>query len=872
MIRNLLSFWKRRNQELEEEIRSHLAMAVRDRIERGEDPRAAELAVRREFGNVALVQETTRHMWGWNHLETLWQDARYALRCMRHSPGFTAASVLSLALGFGANTAIFSLIDALMLRWLPVSHPQELLLLKLQGPIDSLSYPMVRSLAEQKEIFSGVAGFSGWPFRVGTAESINKVQGAMVTGGYYKVLGLNPAAGRLLSAEDDRPGAPLAAVISYGYWTRVFAADPGVIGQALRVNGVPVTIVGVSPSGFTGANVGSVADITMTVAALSLVSPEAAGLLGPGNFWLRALVKLPHTLSVPAAKARLAAVWPQMSGQVIPAGWPPDRKKALESAVFEFSPGGTGWTYLRAIFEKPLLVLMAMVAMVLLIACANVASLLLARAAARQKEIAVRLAIGAGRGRIIRQLLSESAMLSLFGAVGGVALAWCCSRVLVNTISDVRMEIVLDLAPNWHVLGFTGAIALVTGVLFGLVPAFQITAAGPASALKEDASARLRTKFRSLLVAAQVALSLVLLIGAGLFVRTLRNLQNVDPGFRREAILLVDLEGRRTAAPPKLLEMVRRTPGVLSASLSTHTPLSGSTWGEPAVPAGQPVPDRDTAHFIGAGPKYFETMQTPLLAGREFTERDDLASPPVAIVNEAFAMRYFPQHNPVGQHLAAVVRHQRRDLEIIGVARNTSLRGLRVPAPPTVYVAYSQLTGDVPTTLEIRAAGLLSQVASTIQKELQSELPDIPVEVRALSAQVDAAMVQERMIATLASGFGALALVLACIGLYGLLNYRVVRRTREIGIRIALGAQRSRVVAGEVRSAIRLVILGLVLGLPAAWAASRWVKSMLFGLTPTDPATTGAATILLIAAALLAAYLPARKASRVDPIGALRHE
>ena len=872
MNRKSLFFRRRRDQELDDEIEAHLTMATRDRIERGEEPQTAERAARREFGNRALIQETTREMWEWNSLEGLWQDARYAVRGMRRTPAFTAVAVLSLALGIGANTAIFSLIDALMLRWLPVPKPQALLQVKINGPIDSLSYPMVRLLADQKEIFSGVAGFSGWNFNVGSAGSIGRVPGAMVTGAYYETLGLNPVVGRLLKPEDDQPGAPLVTVISYGYWRRKFGGDPEAIGQTIRVNGVPVTIVGISPPSFTGANVGSIADITMPSASLPLVNPEAAALLGPGNFWLRALVRLQTGIPTSQAKTRLAAIWPRLSERVIPPAWPPDRQKGIANASFDFSPGGTGWTYLREMFRKPLLVLMGVVSLVLLIACANVANLLLARAAARRNEIAVRLAIGAGRGRIIRQLLAESTLLSLIGAGFGLVLAWLSSRFLVNTISNARMQIVFDLTPNWHVLGFTSAVAIATGILFGLAPAFQITAAEPSPVLKEDARSRSRTRLHSSLVSVQVALSLLLLIGAGLFVRTLQNLQNVDPGFRREGVLVVDLEGRRTALPKELLDAVRRVPGVVSASLSTHTPLSGSTWSEPAVPSGQPVPQKDNAYFIGAGPHFFETMQTALLSGRGFTEYDAKTDPAVAVINEAFAQRHYPKQNPVGQHLSAIVRGRRTDLEIIGVAQNTSLRGLRAAPPPTVYVAYSQLTGDFPTTLEIRASGSLGQVASALQKELQSKLPEAPVEVRALSAQVDAALVQERMMATLAGGFGTLALILACIGLYGLLNYSVARRTKEIGIRMALGAQRSRVIGMEVKSAIRLVVLGIALGLPAAWVASRWVQSMLFGLTPTDPATIAGAAILLTTAGVMAAYLPARRASRVDPISVLRHE
>ena len=866
-----LPFFRRRSRELEEEIQAHLAMATRDRIERGEDPRSAAEAARREFGNCTLVKETTRGMWGWNRLERIGQDLRYAMRGMRRSPGFTAVAVLSLALGIGANTAIFSLIDALMLRWLPVRDPQELLQLTMQGPGESLSYPIVRLLADQKEIFSGVAGFSGWPFHVSRAGTVTKVPGAMVSGGYFETLGLHAVMGRLLAPDDDQPGAPLVAAISHGYWKRQFGGDPGAIGQTLHINGVPVTVIGITPPGFTGTNVGLISDITMAAASVPRVSPEAAALLEPGNFWLRVLVRPQRGISMEQVKARLAAMWARGSAPVIPPHWTAGRKE-LASAEFQVSPGGTGWTFLRDMFRKPLLVLMGMVSVVLVIACANVATLLLARAAARRKEISVRLAIGAGRGRIAGQLLTESILLSVAGAGCGLLLAWLGSSSLVRIMSNVRMQIVFDLAPNPHILAFTSAVAIATGLLFGLAPALQSTTAGTSPLLKEDARSGSRTRLLSVLVTAQVALSLLLLVGAGLFVRTLQNLESADPGFQRRGVLLVELEGRRTPLPGELLEAVRRVPGVVLASVATHTPFNGSTWSEPAVPRGQPLPERDNAHFIGAGPGFFEALQMPLLAGRGFTDRDGKGSAAVAIVNEAFASRYYPGQNPVGQHLSATVRGQRTDLEIVGLVRNANLRGLRKVPPPAVYVSYFQLTGNLPTTLAIRAAGPPGRVAEEIRRVLQPKMPGIPVEVRALAAQVEATMVQERMMATLAGGFGIVALVLACIGLYGLLNYSVTRRTREIGIRMALGARRRGVVGMEVKRAARLVMFGIALGLPAAWMASRWVKTMLFGLTPADPVTIGGAVILLAGAALAAAYLPARRASRVDPMIALRHE
>lgn len=854
---------RQRDRELEEEIQAHLAMAAHDRVERGETAENADRAARREFGNVALIQETTRQMWGWRWLERLWQDLRYAARGMRRSPGFAAVAVASVALGIGANTAIFSLIDALMLKMLPVREPRGLCLLSLaDGSMESLSYRIVRVLAERKEILSGVGGFTAWTFPVGSPGAIRNTPGALVTGAFYETLGLQPAAGRLLMPDDDEPGAAPVAVISDGYWQRNFGRDTDTIGRTIRIAGIGVTVVGITPRGFTGANVGAVVDITMAVAKLPLLKPEAAALLGPGNFWLRALARLQGGESVPQAAARLASVWPGVAERAISPSWPPDRKKSIIEARFTLKPGGTGWTYLRQLYNTPLLVLMAITGLVLLIACANVATLLLSRAAARQKEIAIRLAIGASRARIVRQLLTESVLLSGAGAAAGVALAWMLSRTLVNTVSNERIPMVLDLTPNVRVLGFAVGVAIATGLIFGLVPALQ----GVSAAIRR------RSRWLAALVSAQAGLSLLLLIGAGLFVRTLRNLEAVDPGFQREGVLLVDLEGRRSTVPRELVEEVGRVPGVIAASISTHTPLSGSTWSDPAVPAGQPLPKRDNAIFIGAGPRFFETMQIRLLSGRDFSEHDGQGGARVAIVNEAYVRRYFDDRNPTGQHLSAMVRGKSADLEIIGVVRNTVHSGLRGVPYPGVYVPYYQLPDNIPSTLEARVRGHLGEVAQEIQKAVQAKLPESSIEVRALSAQVEASMAQERILATLAGGFGALALILSCVGLYGLLHYSVARRTREIGIRMALGARRSGVIGMEIRRALRLVTTGIALGLPGAWIASRWVKSLLFGLTPTDPATMAGAALLLVAAAIGAAYVPARRASQVDPLTALREE
>jgi predicted permease len=864
------------DEQLDEEIRAFVEMSAADKTRDGFPPGEARRQAVLELGGVEQAKERVRSGRHGASVDDIGRDVTYACRMFVRHPGFTAAVVVTLALGIGANTAVFSLIDALMLRSLPVGDPQELVHLRRAGggPIgDAFSYAIVRAFDERREIFSSVAGFFNVSFEVGAGDSVGRVGGAVVTGGFYETLRLRPALGRLLAAGDDEQGAPPVAVISHGYWERRFAGGADAVGQTLRINAHPVTIVGVSPPGFVGANVGSIADITIPVAALAQVNPTMAPLLGPGNFWLRILARPGAGVPVTEATARLNSAWPRIAETVLPAQWPAARRQQMAAETFELNPGATGYSFLRELYRRPLFVLMAVVGVLLIIAAANVASLQLARATVRQREIAVRLAIGAGRGRIVRQLLIESTLLSLVGAAVGVVLAWTSSRFLVDLISSGPVPVEFDLTPNLNVLAFATAVAVATAVLFGVAPAWQTASPRLAHALRRDArTAGSPSRLLPTLVSAQVALSLVLLAGAGLFVRTLQNLEAVDAGFDPNGVLLIDLEGRRAAAPRTLLDEVRRMPGVRSASLSTHTPLSGALWSDAAVPAGQQVPEGDNAVFVGAGPGFFATMDVRLLSGRDFTERDAGGSSGVAIVNEVYAQRHFPGQDPVGRLLSARVRGLRQDLQIVGLARNTTAVGLRRPSPATVYVSYLQLAGDLPTTLAVRIDGPRASLTAAIERWVRAQIPGAAIEVRPMSAQVEATIVQERMMATLAAAFGLLALTLSCVGLYGLLAYGIAQRTKEIGIRVALGARASGIVSLVVKDGARPVLLGMLAGLPVAWTAARGIESMLFGLTATDPATLAGATLVLMAAAQLAGYLPARRAARVNPLVALRHE
>ncbi|HEY7338151.1 MAG TPA: ABC transporter permease [Bryobacteraceae bacterium] len=839
-----------------------------------------------ELGNLTRAAERRREAWGWTRLEQLARDVRYAARSLRKSPAFTAAAVVSLGLGIGANTAIFTLIDALMLRWLPVHNPQELVQVTLRAkgvadPRENFNYPLVRAFADQEDVLAGAAGFSGANFSVGRPGALIRTPGAWVSGAFYETLGLKPEAGRLLTRQDDETSSPVVAVLSYNYWQRQFAASPAAVGQSILINGYPVTIAGVSPPGFNGANVGSVADITLPLAAMVPMNINGGVLLGPGNYWLRVLARPRMGVSVAEAKARLNAAWPAISAAAISPGMPRWLQEQIRGARLELTPGGTGWTLLRARFEKPLLVLMTIVALVLLIACANVANLSLARGAARRHEVGIRLAIGAGRWRIARQFLIESALISLCGGLLGVALAVSGSRALLSVLSSGPFKIAFDLTPNLHLLAFTGAVALACAILFGLAPALEATEGEAPAALKEDARmSHSGSRLRSSLVSLQVALSLVLTIGSGLFLRTLQNLRTLDPGFESEGVLLAGInEQRAENRPPQLtalfndlVDRIEQVPGVLSASVSDNTPMSGGTWSEAAVPKGQPLPDHDSANFIAIGPRYFETMRTPLVSGREFTERDGAASPMVAIVNEAFARRYFPGRDPVGSYITATVSRPPVDLQIVGVAKNMALDGLRSAPPPAVYVSYFQRSQLAPTMLNIRVTGNFADAERAIRAQLQPRLPKIPLDIHGLSEQVEGTLLQERLMAMLASAFGVLALALAAVGLYGVLAYAVARRRNEIGIRFALGARQGQVLGMIVRDAARLVAIGIAIGLPAAWAASRFISSMLFGVTPMDTATVIWATATLALAGLMAGFLPAWRASRVNPMETLRNE
>jgi predicted permease len=848
---------------------------------------------------------------------TLFQDLRYGLRMLARSPGFAVVAVLSLALGIGANTAIFTLINAVMLKMLPVKEPQQLVLLdyaakewpkpfvnSMDGSSSggvgrytstSFSYRTFQEIHARNQAFSSVFGFAMiGRANVGANGEVGLAQAQVVTSEYFSGLGVQPSIGRTFSQQDDRPGAPPVAVISYGYWQRRFGGDRAIAGKAITVNGVPATVIGVTPPEFFGLSPGSSIDISLPLSLRPQLTP---GPNGPANnyltdssyWWVLIMGRLKAGITAPQATAGLDGIFKQSisAGLASPPGedavWP----------TIELAPGSQGLDYLRRQFSKPLWVLMTVVGLVLLIACTNVANLLLSRAAARQKEIAVRLSIGATRARLVRQLLTESVLLASLGGLFGLLLAYWGSNLLVGFMSRSDARMLLDLRPDLKVLGFTAAVCLLTGLLFGLAPALRATRLDLTPALKQGAGTlslgRLRLGLPKVLVVVQVALSLVLLFGAGLFVRTLVNLQNVDVGFRVDHLLIFGVDGikggYKGAAQANLYdrvqERIRALPGVKSVSMSHIALLASSmtSYGGISVPGYVPkAGQRSSIRVLYVGAGFFETMGIPLLLGRTFGVRDDEAAPKVAVVNEKVARLYFGAENPVGRGFSFNSKAATPDTEVVGVVRNAKYEGVRADDPPIIYVPFRQNLNRLRSmTFEVRTAGNPNAVISAVRKAVQYVDPNLPLfNVKTQQAQLDEIMMQERLFAKLSSFFGFLALLLACVGLYGTMSYAVERRTGEIGIRMALGAQRGDIFGMVLREILLLVLAGAVIGVPAALAASRsaakLISTMLFGLKPGDAMTLAFVTAGMIVIAAAAGLLPARRASQVSPMAALRTE
>ena len=809
------------------------------------------------------------------------------------NPGFTAVAVSTLALGIGANTAIFSVIDAAMLRKLPVRNPQELIQLATVGRygVSSFSCPAYKRFRDQNHVCSEMAAI-GWLNKLDA--SINgqpeTVEGRIASGNFFSLLGVGAAIGRTFTIEDD--SAPLkipVAVISYAYWKRRFGLDPSVVGKSITLNRTPFTIVGVAAAGFSGPEVGYSPDLYVPMMMEPAFHDEQSWLDQLDYHWLRIMGRLKPGVSREQARANLEGIHSRILADNPMKGWSPAERKDYLAARLDVASAASGIVFgLPKEFSQTLSILMGMVALVLLIACANVANLLLGRATVRQKEIAVRLAIGAGRFRLIRQFLTESVMLAIAAGALGLLCAYWAGDAIVALMSIGRSPLLLDLRPDPRVLGFTGSVSLLATILFGLAPAFRGTQVDLTPALKERAvslgSTRSRLALGKGLVVSQVALSLLLLFGAGLFVRTLENLENLDPGFDRKAVLVFDIDPIKSGYKgpavstfyKQALERINAIPGVRSASLSLMEPITGgggwdnSVW----VEGYTPLPDENmTVYLNRAGPKYFETLGTPLLLGRDFSPRDTEATAKVAIINQTMARYFFGNSNPVGRKFGWFGEDKNKSqFEIVGVVKDSKYETLRERVPRTAYLDCFQVTPG-PMTFAVRTSVKPTAVISQIRNEIRAIDSSIRFGgFRTLEEHVDESLGHERLMATLSSFFAGLAVLLACVGLYGVMAYAVTRRTNEIGIRMALGADRAQVLRMVLRESALLVAAGVAVGLPVALAAARLISGQLYGLKPADPSTIAGAIFLIAAVGALAGYIPARRATKVDPMVALRYE
>ena len=897
---------KRLEDELDRELCFHFESQVADKMRTGMTESEARRSTRIEFGGIDQIKEGCRESRGTVWFESVVQDVRYGLRQLRKSPGFTMVVVLTLALGIGANTAIFTLVNAVMLRSLPVKDPQQLVVAEWSARMSpravntssfgdcadyqgghsdcSLSYPMFQKIRDQKNLFANVMAFAG-PVQLNLSGNgaATIAHGEMVSGSYFETLGVLAAVGRTLDAEDERPGAQPVAVLDYGYWQRAFGGSSGVIGRTIRLNSSAFIVVGVADSRFTRLTPGKSVDLWVALTQGQQLRQAWAQVNSRGddseanNWWLVVVGRLKPGITRERAQAAVNALYVNDTLHGTKPMW-----TSADDPHLWLLPAQQGLSGIRDEYEKPLVLLMAAVGIVLLIACANVAGLMLARSAARECEMAVRLAVGAGRWRIIRQLLTESLLLSSLGAVLGALLAYAGATGLAaffssNAYSPLR----LDLAPNGLVLLFATSVAVLTGIGFGLAPAFRGARANVVTDLKGNTTttgrgARERSGLGKSLVVMQVALSMVVLASAGLLLRTLDKLHSIDPGFDTHSILLFsidpELAGYNKRQISDLYANLQRRfaalPGVSSTSYSSDAILDGGLWVEDVRIEGQASKNGVESQMLSIGPDYFQTMKIPLVYGRFLAASDMGGTQLTAVVNREFVRRFTGGRNPIGLHFGGTDAKDPQ-WQIVGVVGDTMYQSLRSAIRPTAYVPLT--AGGATFELRTMASpeGLMSAVRNVVH-EADDNLPVIRMRTQADS--INRLLFNQRLLARLFGMFGTLGLMLACIGLYGLLSYDVTRRTREIGIRTALGAERRDVLLLVLRQGFVLVIAGVTLGAAAAIGVTKLLESLLYDVRPTDPYTFTLTAALLIAIGLIASLLPARRATRVDTVKALRAE
>ncbi len=822
------------------------------------------------------------------------RDLRFALRQMRQTPVVSGVALFSLALGIGANVAIFSLVNALILKPLPVEDPDRLVIVGLTRPMGtdtSLTNPAWEYLRDHQQVLMAVAAYGNPRFNLNAGGETRNAQGLFVSGRFFDTLGVTAHLGRLFTADDDRRGGGpdgAVAVLSHGFWQREYGGNLDVIGKPIVLDGHPFTIIGVSHRDFRGVQIGRAFDIATPLGTEPIIRGKESSLDRRSSWWLTIIGRLAPGQSREQAELRLRDFQPQLREATLPQDWRADDLKQYLNEPIALMPGSTGISSLRDRYSRPLYVLLGIVGLVLAIACANMANLLLAQSVARRKELAVRLSLGAGRWRLVRQLLVESLMLSALGALAGLAFASWGSRAIVAMLSTRTQIVEINMAMDWRVFTFTAVVGTVTGLLFGVAPAFRGTSLQPADALRDYSRGIVggggRFQVGHALVAAQVALSFVLVFGSTLFVRTLVSLTTQEMGFESSRVMVGNIDVRRTGVEPdqrveifnRVREALNGVPGVEAAATSFVTPVSGSTWNLEINVPGYAANDRRGVLFNGVSAGFFRAMGTPVLAGREISDGDRKGSPDVIVVNEAFARKYFAGENPVGRRFTIVgynAANPERVMEIVGLVGDTKYQRLREATQPIMYGAFNQQRELFSAQrLVIRTAGPPMQSRNAIVQAIGSVHKDIAVDLKRLDEDLGANILQERLVATLSGFFGALALLLAALGLYGVMSYTVTRRRNEIGIRMALGAEPRKVIGLVLKNVGIITAIGLVIGAAASVGTGRFINALLYNLAASDRTMIAVTAITLAAAAAIAGYLPAKRAARIDPMAALREE
>ena len=875
-----MEFWRKRDQDLDDEISSHLRMAAHD---------LGEEAARREFGNVGLVKEVTRQMWRFSFWEPLLQDLRYAWRVLWKNPGYTLIAVLSLALGIGANTAIFSLIDSVLLKSLPVKNPQHLVSVgdpsavgHVQGgsggDVDIFSYPFYKRFREQNTVFEDVYA-NGPSKRLNVEDSGEHPRARFVSENYFSVLGVSPWLGRAFTRAEQP-----VVVISYAYWERHFQRAPDVIGRKVRVNGVSFSIIGVTPREFFGDIVGYSSDMWFPLEALPVANPGSGYLNDPKTQWLLLMGRLRPGVSPARANAAINNLGLQILRELDPSA-SPDDLKVLMSKRIPVHPAAGGFSQIRHSFSKPLWLLMGLVALVLLICCVNVANLQLARATGRAREMGLRLAIGASRMRLLRQLMTESFALAAMGGVAGLFFAELVGHLLLGLVAR-NGRLPLDFQLSGTTLVFTLVLCIMASLFFGLAPALHATKTSVAANLKESKSGRSyggAQRFEKSLVVFQIVLSWVLLFGSGLFIRTLQNLESVDVGYHRDQLIVVELDPVASGyhgqnliqLGARVSEKLKHAPGIRNASVSENGLFSGTeSMSGVTVQGFKPRSNDDEINRSDrVGPGYFETIGTPILAGRGIEQRDLGNAPRVAVLNESMARFYFPNVSAVGRSIST--DEGKTWIRVVGVVRDAKESNLRDPAARRFYsqFAFSKEDPIGSIKLELRTQRSAKEAEQMIRSQIRSVDPNLQISsISSAQALIDDDLLEERLVAKLSGSFSLLALVLAGIGLYGVMSYLTQRRVTEMGIRMALGASRNSVVGMVLKDTLLVTATGLFIGLVASVFLRKLVAGTLYGVAAFDPLAAAAASICIVIAAFLAGWLPARRASRIDPMVALRSE